>query len=498
MGEVLPAPVDKERAVRRISAEIDSDIKHYNSWRSHYHEQNPVMRSPEFQSKGGYAIFEAMNANPVIKNVMSASKDAVILRPWHIMPAIHGDARQELKAMTISWIIDHIPFIDAKKKEILSDKDYGRSITEKIFVYKDVTIPGKTIKRRGVTTKINGKTFRNAIIISDLQTKPCTAFDFDRYGNMLMAKVNPERNKLMYADFVVGQFEYLDQEQLQHFMVSTHDPQNGDRKGEPVKAAMFWSYLIEKATTVYCQIFAERQGMGILDGTFPADAESTPEGQAEVDAFEDRLRGAQKNSVMVHPEGFALTFVEAIGKSASFDIFAAIIERCQDNYREVALGDREAGKSPEDKEGRLHKDKLKVYCKNMDALFNDDFIKQQTDFIFEYDGFYPYMVTNTRSPEEIDKFLFQASTLHNIGYDLSGSQLEEVSGFRAPEDEADTIPGVKGETVDTSKKSDIMPKNPADTKNPAPDRVGGENSNNTMISDGIVKTKGNPEQEARK
>lgn len=498
MGNVLPAPIDKEQAVRRIAAAIDSDVKHYSSWRSSFAEQNPVIRSSKFISEGGYAVFEAMNANPVIKNVMSASKDAVILRPWHIMPAIPNDPRQEFKAMFVSWVIDHIPFLDAKKKEMLSDKDYGYSVTEKIFAQKDVTIPGKTTKKRGIETKINGKTMKNALIVVDLQTKPCTAFDFDRYGNMLMAKIDPTRRSILYGDYVVNQFDYLSEEELRHFMVSTHDPQNGHRKGEPVKAAMFWSYLIEKATTVYCQIFAERQGMAIMQGTFPAQAEATPEGRAEVDAFEERLKGAQKNSYILAPEGFAINFIEAVGKSASFDIFSAIIERCHGNYREAALGDREAGKTPEDKEGSLHKDKLKVYCKNLDALFNDDLIKQLIDFNFEYDGFYPYMVTNTRTPEEIDKFLFQASTIHNIGYDLSLSQLEEVSGFRAPEDEADTLPGSNAGSTPSQPSADVMPPNPADAQNPAPDNVGGNNMDNNMISSGIVKTKGNPQQDAMK
>lgn len=496
MGEVLPAPVDKEQAVRRIAAAIDSDIKHYQSWRSGYAEQNPVIRSAKFQSEGGYAVFEAMNANPVIKDVMSKSKDAVILCDWHIMPAIKGDPRQEFKAMFVSWVIDHIPYLDAKKKEILSDKDDGYSVTEKAFAVKDVTIPGRTTKKRGIETKINGKTMKSARIVVDLQKKPCTAFDFDRYGNMLMAKVDRQPSNLIYSDYVAGNFEYLNEEELRHFMVSTHDPQNGSRKGEPVKAAMFWSYLIEKATTVYQQIFAERQGMAILRGTFPAGAEATPEGRAEVDALWERMKGAQKNSLIMAPDGYALEYIDAVGKTASFDIFAAIIERCQGNYREVALGHREA--SPDDKGGPLHKDKLKVYGKNMDALFNDDLIKQLIDFNFEYDGFYPYMVTNTRTQEEVDKKIFQAVSLHNAGYALSLGQLEEITGWRPPEDEADTLPGVDSGSIEKKPTADIMPENPADAENPAPDRVGGENMDNSMISSGIVKTKGNPEQDAMK
>lgn len=502
MGEVLPAPVDKEKAVRMIAAEITSDIKHYNSWRASFHEQNTVIRSPKFISEGGYAVFEAMNANAVIKNVMSASKDAVILRPWHIMSAIPGDPDQDFKAMFVSWVIDHIPFLDAKKKEILSDKDYGYSVTEKVFAQKTITIPPTVVKKRGKIYKVDGQK-RDAIIVTDLITRPCTAFDFDRKGRMMMAK---PRKALMGSTFLASfpsdtitsyEFNYLDEEELQHFMVSTHDPQNGHRKGEPVKAAMFWDFLIEKATKVYCQVFAERQGMAILTGTFPAGHESTTEGAAEVAEFWERLKGAQKNSIMMFPEGFAVNFVDAIGKTASFDVFDAIIKRCWGNYREAALGDREAGNAPADKEGSLHKDKLKVYCKNMDALFNDDLIKQLVDFNFDYDGYYPYMVTNTRSPEEIDKFLFQASTLHNMGKDLSLSQLEEVSGFRPPEDDADTLPGATGQTPE---REGFMPPNAAKNKpSDAPeDRVGGDNQDNSLISSGIVKTKGNPEQDASK
>jgi len=271
------------------------------------------------------------------------------------------------------------------------------------------------------------------------------------------------RKDIAFADYVTGQYKPLDAEQLQHFMVCTHDPRNGSRKGTPLLAVMFWDYLIKRATKIYRDIYIQKYAIPMIKGTYNSS------NTTEIGNFETKLKGAQNNSYLMFPEGFAIEFVDHVNKSGTVDVFQNVLDYCDGNFSEVGLGDREAAKTPADKEGKLRQEKLEADITVMDGYYNDDLINQLIDFNFEYDGYYPYQVTNAMTAAAVDKKLFQAQTVNNIGLPLSASQLREISGFREPEDASDEIPG----------------KNVASGEN----QSSGNNQKNQLISDGTKQTK---------
>jgi hypothetical protein len=154
------------------------------------------------------------------------------------------------------------------------------------------------------------------------------------------------------------------------------------------------------------------------------------------------------------------------------DVYQNALDYCDGDISEAGLGHRKATEEPKDGASAMRQDKLEMLGVEMDAFLNDQFIRTLIDANYTPNGLYPYVVTRTRPEADVDKEVFRAVSLHNIGLDLSKGWLYEMTGTMKPIDEADTL---KGAAAGTAK---------------APDTVGGDNLPNTNISDNTMKTKG--------
>lgn len=486
----MPAKVEEQKLpatrveiIDKIAGGLAYDLKLYNNWISDYFNPNPVMKTAKFRQEGGYAAFESMDGDAHVLNCMSTLKDELLSRTCYVRSAKPGDATEDKKAALVAWNLDHIKQVAQKKREILSALDYGFSVTEAILEQINVKIPAKQLKKNNIITDIPEINMPNAVVIRDLQTKVPTAFSFDAAGNLMICEQSAANLGFISSG---PSHRILNNEELQHFLVLTHDPRFGSRYGWPLKASFFFDVLMKRAAKIYRMIFVEKYSMPYLVGTYPAGANSA--GNTRVSDFENIIRGAQKNSWMVKPEGFAIEFVDAMEKSGSMDVYQNLLDFCDGNISEVTLGHRHAVdsasvgsfSSAEVKEAALRQTKLEALASEMDGLFNDQFIPRLIDFNFTPNGLYPYVITDVEPEADKNKRIFQFSAASNLGLPLSPSQLRDEMKLNEPEDDADILMPVG---------VDMSPTNVGEGNNGGADpNLGGENSKNEEISDGTRKS----------
>ncbi|MCI0443005.1 DUF935 domain-containing protein [bacterium] len=440
-GASIPAlkDSDKDALVQEIASGIAYDMRWYSNWMESYWNPNPVMRSSKFT---GYHLIEEMDADGHIYNVMSSRKDALLSKPYYVYSAKPDDPFEDFKAAFVAWNKDHIKELVKKKREMQSALNYGFSFNEMIFGYSDVEIPDRTVKKNGIIRQIKGGRISNALIIKDIKTRVPSAFGFDGKGNPSMVPADPKGITRASAGA-----RLLTEEEIQHFIILTHDPRFGSRYGWPLPISFFWDYLMKKAGKIWRMIYIEKYGMPYLKGTYPA--QTNKEGAGGTDQFEARLKGLQKNSWIMTPEGFAIEFVDAMNKSGTIDVYGNLMEFVDGNISEVVLGHRQAvtknAESPFSTDTQptlLRQDKLEMDATEHDAAWNDQVIPLLIDFNFQYNSFYPYIVTDVQPQSDKNKRAFQFAAASNLGLDLSRSQVREELALREPEDEADTLRAV--------------------------------------------------------
>jgi len=465
----------RDVAIREIASGIAYDMRIYQNWMQSYWDPNPVHRS----SKWTWSEYQNMDADPHIYNCFSIRKEQLTCRPYYVRSARPDDEFENFKAAFIAQMLDNIPQLAQKKREMLSALDNGFSVNEMIFDTADMVIPDKPLRKKGGTTKvIKGGTLKNAFVVADIKSRLTSAFTFDGLGNMSMLDVPPAQPGKMSTGY--GSPRLLTAEELQHFLVLTHDPRFGWRGGWPLKATIFWSSIGKRAANIYRQIFIEKYGMPYLKGTYNT---TDPAEQAK---FETKLKSLQKNSWIMLPEGFALEFVTAmaVGRGAS-DSYSDAITFYDGNISEAILGHREAVTSPsgafasaELKEAPLRQEKLESDATMLDSLFYDQMIRRVIDANFIPNGFYPYVVTDCEPESDLNKAVFRYSALYNMHVPLSVSQLREDLGVREPESIEDTL------LMDDSGGADT---------NTFQDKTGGDNMKNIPNAEQIPEqAPGNP------
>lgn len=485
----LPAPPQQQgasKALTRIASGISYDMQWYQQWQPLYGNPNPIIRSAKFLTEGGYGVLQTMSYHPHIYNILSVLKDWLMSRKWEIRSADPKDERENFKAAFIAWQMDRIPQIVQKKRQMMSHLEYGRSITEMILGRETVVIPKKTEKRNNKTRIITaGGTIKDAIVIRDLETKVPTAFNFDKSGRLEITKKRTNQ-----AEYMTQPDQYIDQngyrplsdEELQHFLIMSHDPQFGWPEGTPLLAIMFWDYLIERATRVYRMIFAEKYGMPFLKGTYPADA--SPDQQT---LFKEIIKGLQKNSWAMLPEGLNVDFVDAIDRAGSMDVYQNIIDACHGNMSEAALGHRHAVDSPsvggegaaEVKEGAVKQEKGEMYAQELDGVINDQLIRRLIDWNFsDSNGFYPYIVTQVRPEADLTKEVFRFQASYNMNIPFSLAQYREAMGLLEPMDADDIVVNTDGKTDGKPAKEDGENMENIPNSEQIPEMAPGEPGNN--------------------
>lgn len=459
----------QEQIVNRVASGITYYFRWYQNWMEAYFNNHPVHRSSKWT---GYGVYEEMDCDAHIYNVFSIRNDQLLAHPFYVRSADRKSDLENFKMAFAYWNMDRIDELEEKKRDQLRSTANGFSVAELEFAVQDVVIPDRQVKKwNGDEKTIKGGTMHNAVVVKDIIVKPISAFGFDRHGNLSMVPVTETDKKYDgrrgYDNSHYGEPRLLDPEESEHFMVMSHDVRNRNRYGWPVKASIFWDWIMKKAAKIYRMIFVEKYGMPWAEGEY----ESTD--TAEITRFEQTLAGLQKNSWFSHPKGFAVKFVEALNKSGSIDVYQNLLDFCDGNISEAVLGHREAVKSSsgayasaEAKEVPLRQDKLAMDAKRIDSVYNDQFIRRLIDFNFVPNGRYPYVQTDVKPESDLNKKIFRYATAYNMKVPISLAQFYEDLALNEPEDMSDVL--LMGDTG--------ADPNTLDEK--AEDTVGGENMPN--------------------
>lgn len=468
----------KQRAYDEIAAGIYYDMTYYNNWMEQYWNPNPVHRATQWT---GYQLYDHMDADGHIYNVMSMRKVSQLSRPVVVRSAMPGDYTEDKKAALVKANLDSIKKILLKKRNILSNQDFGFSVTEMLFENRDVKLPAASVGRK---RQFRGGTIENAFMIKDLRTKIPSAFSFDGLHNLYMTQVVSSG---FGAHTAGANAKKLDAEARMHFIVATHEPRFDNDYGWPLKTPMFWDWLGKKALRMYRMIYVEKYGMPVTHGTYPPG--SAREGESGTLKFFDNLKAIQKNSVVMSPEGFVVKFLDNATHAGSVDIFQNYFDYFDGNISETALGHRTAvssqdtGQSPfsdgANEKAALRQDLLEMDAAALDSVFNDQVIPILCDMNFGTNGLYPYVKTIVEPEADLDKEIFRLQAAYNMKIPLSLSQIRDKFGWDEPAEgdpedillleeskgEKGAVPPEKDKSEDKPNGKDSSQQNPNNMEN---------------------------------
>lgn len=421
--------------VNEIAGEIGFDLERFQ-FLNKTHDSNPIHENPKFS---GLHLFYEMDTDSRIYNVMRILKDGLMRRQSWIRP---GDNSEDQAIKTAFAILNlkRISALKQKKKETMGCLDYGYSVVEKILARETVELEYEFDKQK---KKI---ILRNAIVINDLKSRPVTAFWFDEFGKTYFA------GNLKNAPFFGMTFQQsrearpLNDEELQHFMITTHDPRFGSKYGWSVKVSMFPPYLMKKTVKLWRLINVQRNGMPIPHGKYKPGTPRT--GPGGTDEFKKRLSSLQHAAFIMTPEGFTVEFLKAID-AGDMDVYQNLLDYCDYEIAEAGLGHREATSqagtgsyaSEVLKSTAIRQEILEANGGTLDTAFNDQFIRPLIDWNFPSSGVYPKQYTDTTAMRDLSATISQFETGHSIGVPLDLDQIYEDMSWRKPVDPERTLEG---------------------------------------------------------
>src|ERR1041385_1525994 len=262
--------MNNKEAEQKITAAIYYDIKRFLSWLNSYWDPNPIHRNPKFK---GLIEFYEMDQDSKILGNFNQRKDTLINKHWLCNPAVSDDEQEIIKAGFATYCLNRIKGFNKKKRGILSDMDYGYSVTEKVLGFEDVRFPihykkdGKDISRT--------ITIKNALIVKELINHVPTLFSFDGKRNMYYGVGGSLKPRLVTPAEQVN------------LIRSTFDDRFGSPYGWPLKVAVFPHRVMKKASLAWRLVYLEKHGIPTVVGAYPAG--TNPEDKA-LGKFEQSLK----------------------------------------------------------------------------------------------------------------------------------------------------------------------------------------------------------------
>lgn len=421
--------------VNEIAGKVGYDLERFQ-YLMKTHDPNPIHRNPKFT---GLSLFYDMHTDSRIYNTMRIRTDGLRRRQSWIRP---GDNTED-QAIKTGFSIANLKLINdlkQKKKEVKQDLVYGYSFTEKIIARRNFRFSYEFDGQKKETE------LKNAYIITDLRSRPVTAFWFDELNRVYFAGNQEETPYFGLTNFSTREAKALTPEQEEKFIISTHDPRFGSRYGWSVQVAMFPCYLMKRTVKLWRLIFVERYGMPIPHGKYKPGTPKT--GPGGTDEFKARLAGLQHAAHIMTPEGFAIEFLKGM-QVGDLDPYQNLIDYCDYEIAEAGLGHREATShagtgsyaSEVLKSTALRQEILEADGGSLDTAFNDQYIKPLLDWNFPSTGVYPKQFTDTTAMRDLNATISQYETGHSMGIDHSIAQIRRDMGWEAPLDDIDKLPG---------------------------------------------------------
>lgn len=242
-----------------------------------------------FQKKGNYDLFDTMREDDQISACLMLKK-LMILGQWEI-----GCEDEKVKAQ-LEWNLKEglDELFEKKLLNILTSKDYGFSLTEKIFEYVDTPNWGKKI------------------IISKLKTRAPHSFEFDQDDSGNITQIRQSQSK--------GDDIELKPEKFIHY-INNKEFDNPYGRADFASIGVYRAWFTKENVIKYWAMFLEKFGSPTAVGTY----EKTMTNQKDV--ILKILKRIQQNTAIVMPEGVKVELLEAMKSGTQQSGYEAAINR---------------------------------------------------------------------------------------------------------------------------------------------------------------------------
>jgi len=317
----------------------------------------------ELIRKKGMKYLRNVSRDTHVSSQLRTRKQKLLAKGWTIHPASDSKTDKEIATFVLYTIMDMEGSLEQDISGMLSGIGYGFSLTE--IVYK----------------QISKGPFQGKIGLNGLHHKPQENFKFDqdKYGN-----VEPDGILLMKG-YSTATADRLQRNKFIHYIYGDDDNPYGD---STLSKVAFWAWL-KKNMIQFWAIYGERFGMPVVMGEIPPNAQP-----ADKTAIESIVNELQSRSGITVPEGFKLSFLEAVRNG---DVkYDNAIERCNKEISKEIVGQTLSAEEGKRGQGSYalsstHENTLDDYiefdARQVATCLNEQLIRRLVDYNWDVDQY---------------------------------------------------------------------------------------------------------------
>jgi SPP1 gp7 family putative phage head morphogenesis protein len=295
-----------------------------------------------FQKRGDYSLFDEMREDEQISALLTLKKFLIISGKWDI--ECEDEEVTEFLKFNLEICLDEI--FEKKLLNILSCLDYGFSLTEKVFEYKDTE-------------------WGNKIVLSKLLTRPPHTFEIPQESDGTI--------KMFQQDNAGKKIDIVKEKFIHYVFQGEFDNPYGRSE---LNLGVYRAWWSKNAIIKFWNIYLERFGMPTIVGTYPSGLTKVREDLEAV------LKNVQAKTSITIPEGVKIDLLQAASKGESE------FEKAIDKYnimiaRKMLIpdlmgmaGEQTAGGSYSlgQEQFRMFYNNIEFETRNLEAIINKEII----------------------------------------------------------------------------------------------------------------------------
>ncbi len=390
---------------------LKNDVDIFHGWLNSYN--GGILENPDptllTQSNGkGLSLYDDVKRDLRIGGALQSRYDAVVCRPWEIVPAKEKTAkglvvtdRNQLIADTVKDVLQTTNF-DPARKEHLQAILYGAYFMEPMWQ-----------EKKGIVAleKLKCEHPRRFSITTERETRLLTP------DNMIEGEEIPDKKMIR---FTFG---------------STSNPW-----GEGLGSYLWWAQWFKKSDIKYWLVRLDRFGNPTPMGHYPGGDKDAKKRMLEV------LDSIKNDSGLAIPDGMTVELLEAMrgGKESYLDFLEYMDKSCLLRIKsQTASTEGTPGKlGKEESQDETEQNVVQSDAKLLDDCYNETLIKWIVDYNFFGVEDYPLIKTNTEPKKDMIKLVTVDSALVNeVGLDMGQQALYEKYGVPKPEEGEDLVKG---------------------------------------------------------
>lgn len=201
------------------------------------------------------------------------------------------------------------------------------------------------------------------------------------------------------------------------------------------------AYGLGLGRQIYYPVIWKREAftywLAILDKfTDPLAIGKAPEyaNDEQIDAFKLFLSGISRETSAVLPEGWELD-IQSVNITGAIDVLEKLIANCDRHISlailgEATTGEQNTGSYKDSVSNNIRIMKAKAISDGICNTINNTLIKWAVKYRFGEDAKVPKLTRIFEEPSDITKILQHFLTLKNIGFPISFTQIEELTGYK--------------------------------------------------------------------